>query len=536
MNFSRYCSLYSRFHGATSYRTAQDIIILDLAEEPFDNWILLRMFQFDDIHMRPENAFVKALPMFLQSQSPLTVFCQNDTWIALLGHEKYIAPILSEHANFQLYATPYFVRQPSTLADHMQTHHSDTAFRYKNCIVYLDGQDLPYPGGCYFDSSTVTSSSLYRICVLSREPQDQALLVASEWKSRRDVITLPFPTTDANAIPAMISFPLAQSPYLSNERILSTGNIQKRLSLYQPQCLLQDILLSYRRNKQIATIENLGLIVEWPFNVPFEGTRSNVADRCSTTAPRQFAAVVVNALHPKRVLLVRYPYEVYTEYDAVPAIPYIVVHFTSTVLKLPPEMEKVSVDSTVIGYKYENGFYCFSYPLLEGRPTEHKSRNMDCVLTAPKKFHPDDEVTYAYKLNDHWTVYRVHTKTGLFHGWRVEKTVHHKKTPVETVPEANVLPTLVSKWLEMFRLHDESAKPIDVKMLQMALTLARHKICFTTKIGSSKQTNEIVVTDRDITITLGSEEIKFINSRRADTGPDWIDEEEDNQGEKCRIM
>ena len=528
MNFSRYCSIYSRFHGTTSYRTEQDIIILHLIEEPFNNWILLRMFRFDDIHKRPENGFVKALQMFLQSQAPLTVFCQSDTWIALLGGEKYITPIVPEHANFQMYATPYFVRDPSTLAAHMQAHHSDTVFRYKNCIVYLDRQDLPYPGGCYFDSSTVTPSSLYRICVLSREPLSIALQVASEWKTRRDILTLPFPTTDATSIPAMITFQSIDPPYLPNERVLSTGNIQKRLSLYQPQCLIQDILLSYQRNTKPDSIQNVGIVVEWPLRIPFEGTRSNTTE--SSVHHKKFVALAANGFKPTRILLVRYPYEVYTEYSEVPAIPYMVFQFVSTILELPPEMEKVSVDSTVIGYKYENSFYCFSFPLLEGRPTADTSRHVDCLFTLPKNLHPEDQIMYTFQIDDKRILHRLKTKSGLYHGWCIakadEECVH---------PEAGSLPNLVSEWLKMFKLHDKAAKPIDVKMLQMALTLARHKICFKTNIVTSKKSNQIAVTDTDITISLSADEVQFINSRRADAGLDWTSEEEENR-DNCLIM
>lgn len=535
MNFSRYASLYSRFHGATSYRTEQDIIILDMIEEPFDNWILLRMFRFDDILTRPENTFAKALQMHLQSQAPLTVFCQSDTWIALSGRDKYITPIVAEHANFQMYATPYFVRNPSTLADYMPEHHSDTVFRYRNSIVYLDRHDLPYPGGCYFNPSTTSPSALYRICVLSREPHDKALQVASEWKTRRDIVTLPFPTTDAISIPAAIRFQPIAPPYLPNERVLSSGNVQKRLSLHQPQCLIQDILMSYQRNVKPVVIQNVGLVMEWPFRVSFEGTRSNTSDT-SGGALKQFVALTVNGYRPTRILLVRYPYEVYTEYNEVPAIPYFMIQFTSGILELPPEMEKVSVDSTVIGYKYENGFYCFSFPVLEGRPTSDRSRNVDCLFNVPKKSHPDDQVKFTFQVDDKCVVHRMDTKTGVFHGWCLRRMDEARLHPAET---GGSLPTLVHEWLKLFQLHDKTAQPIDVKMLQMALTLARHKICFKTNRGAAnkKSLNQIQVTDSDIVISSHSaEEIQFINNCRADVGLDWEGEREEESANSCHIM
>lgn len=522
MNFSRYCSVYSRFHGATSYRTQEDVIILDLAEEPFDNWILMRMYQFDDIHARPDHAFVKALQMHLQSQASLTVFCHGDTWIALSGRDTYVTPIVADHANFQMYATPYFVRDPSTLADHMQAHHCDTVFGYKNCVVYLDRQDLPYPGGCYFNTST--PSSLYRICVLSREPVDVAIRVATEWRTRRDVLTLPYPTTDATLVPAMIPFKPMGYPYLPNARIASTGNIQKRLSLHQPQCLIQDILASYQRNAQ-STIRNVGLVVEWPLRVTFEGTRTD-------TGGGQFVALVANGMKPTRVLLVRYPYEVYTEYAEVPTIPYVSFQYAETFLELPPDMEKVSIDSTVIGYKYEQGFFCFSFPLLEGRPTASVSRNVDCLCTPPKNHSPEDEVVYTFRVDDRHVVHKIKSNTGVFHGWYLSVT-----DDAHLSLEADYLPKLVSEWLRLFEAHDEKVdQPVNVKTLQMALTLARHKICFKTNIVTHvlKPDHAMVVTDQEIEINQSAEEASFVNSRRVELAT--IEGASDEQDASCNLM
>ncbi|GFX56571.1 uncharacterized protein TNCV_5034901 [Trichonephila clavipes] len=102
---------------------------------------------------------------------------------------------------------------------------------YNNCVLYLDKNDLPSPGGCYFEPSQNCPKSLYRICLLSNEPMQQVLSVASEWKTRRDVVTLPFLPQESIALPKMIPFQPVGFPHLSDERAISAGVIQKRLSL-----------------------------------------------------------------------------------------------------------------------------------------------------------------------------------------------------------------------------------------------------------------------------------------------------------------
>ncbi|GFQ99848.1 uncharacterized protein TNCT_226681 [Trichonephila clavata] len=114
----------------------------------------------------------------------------------------------------------------------------------------------------------------------------QVLSVASEWKTRPDVMTLPFLTQETIALPKMIPFQPVGFPYLPDERAISAGVIQKRLSMRHPCCLIQDILASYYRSYLLAhegqesetVLQNVGLIIEWPFRLMFDGTRPNAKD------------------------------------------------------------------------------------------------------------------------------------------------------------------------------------------------------------------------------------------------------------------
>ncbi|GFQ99829.1 uncharacterized protein TNCT_226591 [Trichonephila clavata] len=150
MNFPRYSSLYARFHGCTSFRIEDFTVILDFADESFTNWSLLHLYRFDRLTTDAKHTFAEALKVFFKTEAPLTVACEHDTWTAVLGNSKIIMPSLEDSATFQLYATPYFVSDPSLVAAYLQgvaRAASDYIFMYKNCVLYLDKNDLPSPGG-----------------------------------------------------------------------------------------------------------------------------------------------------------------------------------------------------------------------------------------------------------------------------------------------------------------------------------------------------------------------------------------------------
>ncbi|GFX56570.1 uncharacterized protein TNCV_5034891 [Trichonephila clavipes] len=87
-------------------------------------------------------------------------------------------------------------------------------------------------------------------------------------------------------------------------------------------------------------------------------------------------------------------------------------------------------------------------------------------------------------------------------------------------PTQRHLPRLVQEWLNFFENHAGSMKMdlVDVSIIQMALTLARHKICFQTKIDSKakrkQKGNRIVLSDDEITLSMGPEEAEVVNNLR----------------------
>ncbi|GFY67226.1 uncharacterized protein TNIN_228251 [Trichonephila inaurata madagascariensis] len=72
-------------------------------------------------------------------------------------------------------------------------------------------------------------------------------------------------------------------------------------------------------------------------------------------------------------------------------------------------------------------------------------------------------------------------------------------------PTQRHLPRLVQEWLNFFENHAGAMKMdlVDVSMIEMAITLARHKICFQTKIDSKakrkQKGNRIMLSDDEIT-------------------------------------
>lgn len=513
MNIARYSTLYGKFHGCNSFRNEQNLIVLDFIDMDFDPWSVLQLYQHNRICMDSQQPFIQALKVFFKTEAPVSVMCKDNSWTALLGSSKTIMPMVEESATFQLYATPFFVKDPASVKEYLQglaRPASEYVFMYKNCVLYLDQEDLPYPGGFYFGKSGQCMQALYRICLLSNESLPHVLSVAQEWKTRREILTLPFITKETIAHPKMIPFQRVGQPYLPEEKAISTGMIQKRLCMQYPHLLIQDILNSYYRNylysnngtESIQVLNQLGLIIEWPFYISYEGTRPHVKDT------KEYVSLVVNGHRPTKVLHVRYPFDVYTEYNEVPIIVWTPVYYVNTFLTLPEEVEKVSVDSTVIGYVYRKNFFCFSFPVLEGRPTLETQRNMQHIFSIAT-LTEEDKVLETFQYNHKYSLHRINKKGIPYHAWCLTQVSDADKYPAQ--PR---VPKLVNEWLHIFNSHVNTV--IDVKTLQMALTLARHKICFKTKLGPEvyKEGTQIMLSDKTIELTLGKHEVNFINSIR----------------------
>ncbi|GBN05073.1 hypothetical protein AVEN_117942-1 [Araneus ventricosus] len=379
---------------------------------PFDPWAILHFYRYDVLRMDAQQPFVQVLKVFHKTEAPITIACLNDSWTALLGNFKSVMPMTEESATFQLYATPYIVKDPSLVAEYLEGISrvaGNHIFLYKNCVLYLEKNDLPYPGGCYFRPTGESSQNSYRICILSNEPVHHVLPAASEWKTRQDVTTQSFLTKEVMVRPKIIPFqPMGQlfSPY---ERAVSAVMIQKRLSVHKPFCLIQDVINSYYRSylhahdgqEAMHVLQNLGY----------------------GKSKRRFRQ---SGLH---------------------------------------ESERV---------------FCFNHPVLEGRPTFEGSRNVKCLLSpcAPVVLTQYNvRVLESFQLNSQHSLRRVKMMGVPFSAWCVSRESSE-------FPTQRHLQIFVQEWIDLFEKHISFAKEdmLDVTIIQMALTLARHKICFQTKI------------------------------------------------------
>lgn len=510
MNFPRYSKLYSLFHGCETFRNVEDLIVLDFADAPFDPFAIHLMYEFETICMNTQKPFTQALKVFFNTEDPITVTChKNNFWTALLGSFKTITPSLEGDATFQLYATPYFVKNPALVTEYWRGQARqayDFCFSYKNCIMYLDKEDLPYPGGNYFDCKQ--SQGAYRVCILSQEPVHLVLSVAQEWKQlvqkNLQVEIRSYLTKDVVSIPKMIPFTKVDKPHLPEERRIHSRFIQKRLSIMQPHHLLHDILGSYYRNylydhngqENEKALEELGVIVEYPFRLSYDGARTD------STTSKEFVALCFNGRHPKRCILVQSPYDVYSEYQEVPVTMWTPLHYVHSFLDLPLDCEKVMVDSVVIGYVYQKAFFCFSVPVLEGRPAGESKRNLEYLFN-PTTLSDELMVKETYRLNHQYSLHRIVQKGIPYPAWCVTESQEH-------YPDHPILPELPKQWVSLLTNKDYRKKNVvDVNMIQLALMLLRHKICFKTNICNKK--HGVILTDDEIELKMGQAEVNFIN-------------------------
>lgn len=541
MNHPNYGLHLSRFHGCHTFRRVGDMYVLDFQDMKWETWAASRIAQSDQISVKSQHTFLDALKTFCKTEAPCTIFCKGDSWTLLVGKERVIIPMPDEKsATIHLYVTPLFVDNPQIVSNHLQgmaLPAYDNVFPYKNCILFLDSNDLPQPGGCYFDPIQPCAKCLYRICILTNEPPAKVNEIASEWKARRGVMTLPFLTKDVIKPPPMIHFQPIRELYFPDQSVLSSSTIQKRLSLTRPHCLLQDILGSYFRHhlrnheghdpetNPNDCLHHLGLVVEWPFRITYEGAKpTEIVDK-------RYVALAVNGERPTRLLQVRHPYDRYIEYDAVPATLWTRISYVQSVLETPPQVEKVSIKSTVIGFVYKNTFFCFNFPLLEGFPHPNVTRNMHYVLSHGKEDLLTDNnllVSETFQLNDKYLLHHVQMNGIPFDAWCVTKVQDHQTT----YPKKGNSSPLLEEWMRLFTLYTDEkvGEVIDTELIRLALVLTRHRICFNTRITDKKGLkNALELTDNQIVLHMGEEAAKFLNEARVQ---DTVVEEQ----ESCIIM
>lgn len=518
MNFNTYGSYYGKFHKCSVSSVRQNIIVFELGNSPYETWFITRMYPPENVSIDSNKPLLLALKTFFKSDVPASVVCSRKyLWTICLGNERMIYPVskdVKKDNRLQLYATPYYVNNPQVVSQYLQATIRpayENVFFYKNTVLYLDNQDLPYPGGCYFNKCEPTP--FYRLCFLSDEPIDYVMNLATEWQARRDVMTIPYMTREVKANPKFINFkPVIESGF-TDANILSTGIIHKTLSSRKPELLIQDVLTSYYKNVARRPHDNrldfsyLGVFIEWPFLLTFEGARhSETKDQ-----NKKFVALSINGNNPTRILHICRPYDRYVEYNHVPATLWTPVSFVLSTLLTDTSIKKVTIDTVVIGVVYRETFFCFSQPLLEGAPTQLSLSNAEYILsTAALELNEDINVRVieTFKYNDYYSLRRVSLRGLALDCWCLTKSAN-----TDPYPRNIRLPELVKQWLEFFMEVGDDTFELDVSAVRIALMLSKHKICYNLNAVENPK-DAIVLSDNEVNFYFTEKIVQFINDAR----------------------
>jgi hypothetical protein len=225
-------------------------------------------------------------------------------------------------------------------------------------------------------------------------------------------------------------------------------------------------------------------------------------------------ALAVNGSRPKKTLLVRHPYERYVTYNTVPALPWTQVLYVRESLNLPLDVNVVTIDSIVIGVEYKGAFFVSSYPLLEDRP-RIETLNTKCLLT-PYGNDPKSDtqivVLETFRYDYETLLHRVRIKSVDYELWCLSKS-----DDVNVYPKRVRPPELVENYLQFYTRNKSKNKLIgNVNMVQLAMVLARHKICFTTRIVDKNKIGNMILSDDEIVLQMDDKAAEFLNNMRLD--------------------
>lgn len=517
MNFNTYGTYYGKFHKCGVSSVRQNVLIFNFGTAPYETWFITRMYPTDNVFLDSDKPLIHALKAFFKSDVPGSVVSNSKfLWTICLGNERVIFPVDKsfDQDTLQFYATPYFVESVDVVRKYLQGMIGpayDNVFFYKNTVLFLDNQDLPFPGGFYFKQSEPTP--YYRICFLSNESTEYVLNLAAEWKSRQRVQNITYLTREVAVVPKFIEFkPISESRF-TDANIASTGVIHKTLSSRKPELLIQDILNSYYKNLTrqrydlSIDLSHVGLLIEWPFILSFEGSRPS--DR--HTENKQFVALSIEGAHPSRVLCVFHPYERYIEHTNVPATLWTPISFVLSTFVTDVSIQKVIIDTVVIGVVYRETFFCLNQPLLEGIPSKQPLLNSNYLLsTANFDLNEDGNIRKldSFKLNTSYTLHRVSLK-GLTQGvWCLTTS---KET--DPYPKNIHLPALVKKWTNFFMDAVKTTFDVDITAVRLALMLSKHNLCF--NLNAVENPNQVIrVTDNEVNFYMQEKIVEFINKVR----------------------
>lgn len=561
MNILKYGSIYSSFHGCANYRIVNpDTIVLSFADSAWDPWLIPRLHLSDKVYMSSKKPLVQALKVYFKTEAVTSVFCKRDSWTLIFGNERILIPMSEESSStIRLYATPFFFHSPNIVDEYMKgivLSAYNHIYPYKNCIIFLDSVDVPRPGGCYFDSTPSTSSVMYRLCILTNEPDSIVLPLIEEWTHRENKKVITFLTQDTIAVPKGIFFEPVRNWFdFSNTDIKTNGRIYKDISFKQPHCIIHDILFAYHHviSEQYKTkainqskdalndeFKDLGLLLEWPLTITYEGVYDDTDNH-----NKQFIALTINGNQPNKVVKIERPYEKFIGFNHIPATTWQPVSFVPKVLQLPKDVFKVSIDAMVIGFIYQGSFFCFSKPLIEGVASPMTENNVNyllsTVLNSTIQHDKRIRIIETFRLDEKYSLHHIQFTNIDQSAWCLSNA---ESTDAYTMQMH--LPYLVREWASFFKRHvGQNLKAIHTDILKMALLLTKHDICFKIKIMDKnipkREAVSIDESTNEIQLCMTKEEVDFVNEMRIKRNEIFITttndvESEEIQTDSCNIM
>ncbi|KAF8796693.1 hypothetical protein HNY73_001039 [Argiope bruennichi] len=430
----------------------------------------------------------------------------------LMGNERIIFP-QSDVGTCCLVSTPCFVKNPTVFENYLKGEARmvyENVYTYKNLIIYLDQFDIPCPGEKYFENSI--ANSLYRICFITSNVSDVNL---NEWQNRKEIFFLPFKTKLVKSQPHFIHYNPIDEIIIPESHAKSTGTIQKKLCLKNSKFLLQDVLNSYR-----GDLDHLGVIIEYPFCIGFDGT-------CQST--NKFVALAVNGNFPKKVIQIKIPYDRYIEYDHVPVTHWSQINY----IRIPTSvLDRVIIEATHIGYVYRDVFLCLSHPILNNA-INYINVNTGYICNVVEKFdiRKDSNITVldTYRYDCNHTLNRIKFKDIPYDLWCLSVNDESNSFPKRFRP-----PHLVDHWLNFYSRHCNKTKLdfTNLEVVKLAFVLSKHKVCF--KIKITNRNRKIELDNDSLIFRIDEEAVKFLNEIRLD-----LQDPEENKTDAdngCNVM
>lgn len=503
MNFQQYANYYGLFHGVIETEIIENCIVYKITRVSWSKSIVLKLKAFSKAYCdntKTTKPLSKSLMKHFKLESPCTIFKTDDSFSILYGNSLLAFP--KSDGLTCVVATQYFVKNTDVFKNFMNKAEciSENIYYYKSSVVYLDGFDIPFPGGDYF-SDRNSKNSICRICFIIDE---QDLFRIREFvrnlENVNDIYSIPLKTKCVNAVISQLidCIPIDET-FIPTVHYEYTNIIVKRLCFKNPNFIIQDILNSCLLNNDI------GIVIEYPVCLSYVSlNKSNF--------PRRYYCFSINCHQPKQFIHVPSPFDRYYLYNhGIKDINWTTIYYNNN--NNTSNLKEVVIDTNAIGYIYRDTFFCLSHPKLS-KVTTNPNRNTKFIFNTLSFNIEDDEylnIVYMHRYDSEHIIYCVKHKHFIYDMWCLEKSKH-----LVNNYRTSRLPYLVYNWAK-FVIENKNSSSLnfgDLHFIKLMYILARHKICFSLR---ESETREIIYEkQKDIIFQVEKNAIDYINNLRLD--------------------